>query len=245
MACKVSLSVMRGGAFLRVPRVLVVGAGRLGFSAAEQNVLARAHKLGLQVIVFTDMDSEHVGVAFEAMEGWATVISDDFCDSRGSNSRITYGLDSHDGCRTPSSNSSVFRGVSSPSCVCSDLSLCCSSRDLPMHGCGSDVPSHANADACLLRPAARANVLAELVAACGWGFDSVAVIATSPADRDILLAAGTAFALKGAGYDALAAADRTFPAREAGGLAQAVDAACALAQPASSWLSTTRPRGRD
>lgn len=102
-----------------------------------------------------------------------------------------------------------------------------------MRGCGSDLPSRADADACLLRPAARANVLAELVVACGWGFDSVAVIATSPADRDMLLAAGTAFALKGAGYDALVAADRTFPAREAGGLAQAVDAVCALTRPAN------------
>lgn len=231
MACKVSLSVMRGGAFLRVPRVLAVGAGRLGFSATEQNALARAHKLGLQIIVFTDMDSEHAGVAFEAMEGWATVISDDPCDSHGSNSRITYGLDSHDGCRASSSNSSAYSGVSSPSCACPHLPLCCGDPDLSMRGCSSDVPSHADADACLLRPAARANVLAELVAACGWGFDSVAVIATSPADRDMLLAAETAFALKGAGYDALAAADRMFPAREDGGLAQAVDAVCALAQP--------------
>lgn len=233
MACKVSVSVMRGGAFLRVPWVLVVGVGRLGFSATERNALAHAHALGLQIIVFTNMDSEHADAAFEAMEGWATVISDDFCDSHGSNSRITYGLDSHDGCRTPSSNSSVFRGVSSPSCVCSDLSLCCAGPDLPLCGCGSDVPSRADADACLLRPAVRANVLAGLVAACGWGFDSVAVIATSPADRDMLLVAGTAFALKGAGYDALVAADRTFPAREASGLVQAVDAACALAQPAN------------
>lgn len=228
---KASLSVMRGRAFLRVPRVLVVGTGRLGFSAAERSALARAHKLGLQIIVFTDMDSEHADAAFEAMEGWATVISDDLCDSRGSNSRITYGLDSRDGCRASSSNSSAYSGVSSPSCVCSDPPLCCGDPDLPMRGCGSDLPSRA--DACLLRPAARANVLAELVAACGWGFDSVAVIATSPADRDMLLAAGTAFALKGAGYDALAAADRMFPAREDGGLAQAVDAVCALAQPAN------------
>lgn len=228
---KASLSVMRGGVFLRVPRVLVVGTGRLGFSAAERSALARAHKLGLQIIVFTDMDSEHAGAAFEAMEGWATVISDDPCDSHGSNSRITYGLDSRDGCRASSSNSSAYSGVSSPSCVCSDPPLCCGDPDLPMRGCGSDLPSRA--DACLLRPAARANVLAELVAACGWGFDSVAVIATSPADRDMLLAAGTAFALKGAGYDALVAADRTFPAREAGGLAQAVDAVCALTRPAN------------
>lgn len=228
---KASLSVMRGRAFLRVPRVLVVGTGRLGFSAAERSALARAHKLGLQIIVFTDMDSEHADAAFEAMEGWATVISDDLCDSRGSNSRITYGLDSRDGCRASSSSSSAYSGVSSPSCVCSDPPLCCGDPDLPMRGCGSDLPSRA--DACLLRPAARANVLAELVAACGWGFDSVAVIATSPADRDMLLAAGTAFALKGAGYDALAAADRMFPAREDGGLAQAVDAVCALAQPAN------------
>ena len=102
-----------------------------------------------------------------------------------------------------------------------------------MRGCGSDLPSRADADACLLRPAARANVLAGLVAVYGWGFDSVAVIATSPADRDMLLAAGTAFALKGAGYDALVAADRTFPAREVGGLAQAVDAVCALTRPAN------------
>lgn len=216
---------------MRVPRVLVVGTGRLGFSAAERSALARAHKLGLQIIVFTDMDSEHADAAFEAMEGWVTVISDDLCDSRGSNSRITYGLDSRDGCRASSSNSSAYSGVSSPSCVCSDPPLCCGDPDLPMRGCGSDLPSRA--DACLLRPAARANVLAELVAACGWGFDSVAVIATSPADRDMLLAAGTAFALKGAGYDALAAADRMFPAREDGGLAQAVDAVCALAQPAN------------
>ena len=215
---------MRGRAFLRVPRVLVVGTGRLGFSAAERSALAHAHKLGLQIIVFTDMDSEHAGAAFEAMEGWATVISDDPCDSHGSNSRITYGLDSRDGCRASSSNSSAYSGVSSPSCVCSDPPLCCGDPDLP---------SRADADACLLRPAARANVLAELVAACGWGFDSVAVIATSPADRDMLLAAGTAFALKGAGYDALVAADRTFPAREAGGLAKAVDAVCALTRPAN------------
>ena len=222
---------MRGRAFLRVPRVLVVGTGRLGFSAAERSALARAHKLGLQIIVFTDMDSEHADAAFEAMEGWATVISDDLCDSRGSNSRITYGLDSYDGCRASSSSSSVYSGVGLPPCVCSDLPLCCGDPDLPLCGCGSDLPSRA--DACLLRPAARANVLAELVAACGWGFDSVAVIATSPADRDTLLAAGTAFALKGAGYDALVAADRTFPAREAGGLAQAVDAVCALTRPAN------------
>lgn len=222
---------MRGGVFLRVPRVLVVGAGRLGFSAAERSALARAYKLGLQIIVFTDMDSEHADAAFEAMEGWATVISDDLCDSRGSNSRITYGLDSYDGCRASSSSSSVYSGVGLPPCVCSDPPLCCGDPDLPMRGCGSDLPSRA--DACLLRPAARANVLAGLVAVYGWGFDSVAVIATSPADRDMLLAAGTAFALKGAGYDALAAADRMFPAREDGGLAQAVDAVCALAQPAN------------
>ena len=224
---------MRGRAFLRVPRVLVVGTGRLGFSATEQNALARAHKLGLQIIVFTDMDSEHAGAAFEAMEGWATVISDDLCDSRGSNSRITYGLDSYDGCRASSSSSSVYSGVGLPPCVCSDLPLCCGDPDLPLCGCGSDLPSRADAGTCLLRPAARANVLAGLVAVYGWGFDSVAVIATSPADRDMLLAAGTAFALKGAGYDALAAADRMFPAREDGGLAQAVDAVCALAQPAN------------
>lgn len=233
MVCKASLSVMRGGAFLRVPRVLVVGAGRLGFSATERSALARAHRLGLQVIVFTDIDSEHAGAAFEAMEGWATVISDGLRDSRGANSHIMYGLDSRDGCRAPSSNSSVYCGAGSPSCVCSDLPLCCGDPDLSMRGCSSDVPSRADADTCLLRPAARVNVLAELVAVHGWGFDSVAVIATSPADRDMLLAAGAAFALKGAGYDALAAADRTFPAREAGGLVQAVDAACALVQSAN------------
>ena len=132
--------------------------------------LPRAHKLGLQIIVFTDMDSEHADAAFEAMEGWATVISDDLCDSRGSNSRITYGLDSYDGCRASSSSSSVYSGVGLPPCVCSDLPLCCGDPDLPLCGCGSDLPSRADAGTCLLRPAARANVLAGLVAVYGWGF---------------------------------------------------------------------------
>lgn len=89
--------------------------------------------------------------------------------------------------------------------------------------------------------AARANVLAECLASNGRGFGSAAVIATSPTDLGMLMTAGVAFALEGAGYDVLAVADRVFPAREAGGLVQAVDAACALA--AGSYEGAPHPSG--
>ena len=64
------------------------------------------------------------------------------------------------------------------------------------------------------------------------------VIASHPADCDLLLEAGMAFALEGAGYRARAAADAVFPAREAGGLALALG--CALAWTASTAVACSR-----
>ena len=61
----------------------------------------------------------------------------------------------------------------------------------------------------------------------------IAVIATHPKDCPMMLEAGVGFALKGAGDDAVRAADKVFPARRAGGLAAAVDAVVILAGGAS------------
>lgn len=88
---------------------------------------------------------------------------------------------------------------------------------------GIDAP-----DSPLSRRARRADALAGWAQGGGMGLADVAVIATEPVDRDMLMASGTAFALEGAGYSAAAAADRAFPSREDGGLVQAVDAVCTL-----------------
>lgn len=83
-------------------------------------------------------------------------------------------------------------------------------------------------DSPLSRRARRTDALAGWAQGNGMGLADVAVIATEPVDRDMLMASGIAFALEGAGYSAAAAADRAFPSREDGGLVQAADAVCAL-----------------
>lgn len=88
---------------------------------------------------------------------------------------------------------------------------------------GVDAP-----DSPLSRRARRADALARWAQGNGMGLADVAMVATEPVDRDMLMASGIAFALEGAGYSAVAAADRVFPSREDGGLVQAVDAVCAL-----------------
>lgn len=55
-----------------------------------------------------------------------------------------------------------------------------------------------------------------------------AVIATSPCGLPLLLDAGTALALRGAGYENEAAADMVFKPRSSGGLAAAIEYACRL-----------------
>lgn len=74
----------------------------------------------------------------------------------------------------------------------------------------------------------RGRVRLERFAACcskrGVPLRGVAVIASQPYDCPMLLEAGTAVALETAGYDACAAADAVFPARDQDGLAAAIDA---------------------
>ena len=63
--------------------------------------------------------------------------------------------------------------------------------------------------------------LSHVARACrrrGHALSELAVIAMHPEDGAIMLEAGTAFALRGAGYDAETAADAVFPERHAGGL---------------------------
>ena len=53
--------------------------------------------------------------------------------------------------------------------------------------------------------------------------NQAAVIATSPRGLPLLLEAGTALALRGAGYENEAAADMVFKPRSSGGLAAAIE----------------------
>lgn len=71
----------------------------------------------------------------------------------------------------------------------------------------------------------------ELAAQCqahGCALVQTAVIATSPCGLPLLLDAGTALALRGAGYENEAAADMVFKPRSSGGLAAAIEYACRL-----------------
>lgn len=71
----------------------------------------------------------------------------------------------------------------------------------------------------------------ELAAQCqahGCALSQTAVIATSPCGLPLLLDAGTALALRGAGYENEAAADVVFQPRSSGGLAAAIEYACRL-----------------
>lgn len=90
---------------------------------------------------------------------------------------------------------------------------------------------------------ARAEHLVALCRERGIPLRDAAAIAVHPYDCPMLLEAGTAFALESAGYDACAASDAVFPARDQGGLAAAVDAVmrlrCGYQRDASSrsWLT--------
>ena len=71
----------------------------------------------------------------------------------------------------------------------------------------------------------------ELAAQCqehGCALAQTAVIATSPCGLSLLLDAGTALTLRGAGYENEAAADVVFQPRSSGGLAAAIEYACRL-----------------
>ena len=58
--------------------------------------------------------------------------------------------------------------------------------------------------------------------------NQAAVIATSQRGLPLLLEAGTALTLRGAGYENEAAADMVFKPRSSGGLAAAIEYACRL-----------------
>ena len=62
----------------------------------------------------------------------------------------------------------------------------------------------------------------------GCSLNQVAVIATSQRGLPLLLEAGIALALRGAGYENEAAADVVFQPRSSGGLAAAIEYACRL-----------------
>lgn len=71
----------------------------------------------------------------------------------------------------------------------------------------------------------------ELAAQCrmyGCVLDQAVVIATSQRGLPLLLEAGIALALRGAGYENEAAADMVFKPRSSGGLAAAIEYACRL-----------------
>lgn len=71
----------------------------------------------------------------------------------------------------------------------------------------------------------------ELAAQCqafGCTLDQAVVIATSRRGLPLLLEAGIALALRGAGYENEAAADMVFKPRSSGGLAAAIEYACRL-----------------
>ena len=71
----------------------------------------------------------------------------------------------------------------------------------------------------------------ELAAQCrthGCALDQAVVIATSQRGLPLLLEAGIALCLRGAGYENEAAADVVFKPRSSGGLAAAIEYACRL-----------------
>lgn len=71
----------------------------------------------------------------------------------------------------------------------------------------------------------------ELSAQCqtfGCTLDQAAVIATSQRGLPLLLEAGIALCLRGAGYENETAADMVFKPRSSGGLAAAIEYACRL-----------------
>lgn len=71
----------------------------------------------------------------------------------------------------------------------------------------------------------------ELAAQCrmhGCALDQAVVIATSQRGLPLLLEAGIALALRGAGYENETAADMVFKPRSSGGLAAAIEYACRL-----------------
>lgn len=71
----------------------------------------------------------------------------------------------------------------------------------------------------------------ELAAQCqtyGCALDQAVVVATSQRGLPLLLEAGIALALRGAGYENEAAADMIFKPRSSGGLAAAIEYACRL-----------------
>ena len=71
----------------------------------------------------------------------------------------------------------------------------------------------------------------ELAAQCrthGCTLDQAVVIATSQRGLPLLLEAGIALCLRGAGYENEAAADVVFQPRSSGGLAAAIEYACRL-----------------
>lgn len=71
----------------------------------------------------------------------------------------------------------------------------------------------------------------ELSAQCqtyGCALDQAAVIATSQRGLPLLLEAGIALCLRGAGYENEAAADMVFKPRSSGGLAAAIEYVCRL-----------------
>lgn len=71
----------------------------------------------------------------------------------------------------------------------------------------------------------------ELVSQCrthGCTLDQAVVIATSQRGLPLLLEAGIALCLRGAGYENEAAADMVFQPRSGGGLAAAIEYACRL-----------------
>ena len=82
--------------------------------------------------------------------------------------------------------------------------------------------------ATVLLPAPAQGELATQCQAHGCALNQTVVIATSPLGLQLLLNAGVALALRGAGYENEAAADMVFKPRSSGGLAAAIEYACRL-----------------
>ena len=82
--------------------------------------------------------------------------------------------------------------------------------------------------AAVLVPCPAQGELAIQCQAHSCALDRTAVIATTPQGLPLLLEAGTALTLRGAGYENEAAADMVFKPRSSGGLAAAIEYACRL-----------------
>lgn len=77
MRQKLSLTVLHGGKFVRVPKALAIGTGTRGFTVSERDAIARAAVAGFKIVVFTELYGRQAAKEFDGVDGVSIAVPRD------------------------------------------------------------------------------------------------------------------------------------------------------------------------